>query len=173
MPASRDLQAFQQRMAGVEAILHRIETAADPAMRSLARELVQALLDLHGTGLERILSRAEPLMVEALVKDDLVSSLLLLHDLHPQDLETRVRKAMAGVTAALRDRGGQAELIEVLGPSVRLRLVGRCDADAAAAMQTILKEVVELAAPDATAFDLENALEIFEGKITLPLLQSH
>ena len=61
-----------------------------------AEELVRLVADLYGSGLERTLSilyelgRLDDEALAALAADDLVSSLLLVHDLHPYDVATRV-----------------------------------------------------------------------------------
>ena len=44
----------RERVARVEALLDEVEALADPAARDTALELVQALLDLYGEGLDRI-----------------------------------------------------------------------------------------------------------------------
>jgi len=62
--------------------------AASPAVQARTEELVRLLMQLYGGGLERILSivdeagAADPIF-SRLVADDLVATLLTLHDLHP------------------------------------------------------------------------------------------
>jgi hypothetical protein len=57
-------------------------------------------LDFHAAALERVLevtARSGPLgesIIEQIATDDLTSSMLLLHNLHPDDLETRVNRAV-------------------------------------------------------------------------------
>ena len=50
-----DERDFQHRVQKIGGLVHDLETIADPASRVAAKELVQLLMDLHGTGLERIL----------------------------------------------------------------------------------------------------------------------
>ena len=72
----------------------RLARAADSAVAAQARELVQALLELHGATLERaleIVHENDLTLVDKLADDPLVSNLLILHGLHPLDLEARVR----------------------------------------------------------------------------------
>ena len=69
------------------------------------REIVQAVLDLHGAGLERILGHLADAgdrrrVLDACARDEVVGGLLLLHGLHPLDLEERVLQR-AGAGAAL------------------------------------------------------------------------
>src|SRR5690349_8984089 len=78
-------QAFQQSIQQIEALTQRIESIADPATRESAGELVQAVLDLHGAALERMIELVAEAgapgeaIVESFARDDLVGSLLLLH----------------------------------------------------------------------------------------------
>ncbi len=92
--------------------------------------VVQALLDLYGAGLERmveeIAARDDGQLAEALTQDELVAHLLLLHGLHPIPLEQRVRAALEQVRPYLESHGGNVELLEVDPPAVRLRLQGSC-----------------------------------------------
>ena len=75
------------------------------------------MIELHGAGLERILDKladagdAGLALIDALAEDDLVGSILLLHGLHPLDLETRVRQALDKVRPLLRSHGGNVELL--------------------------------------------------------------
>ena len=50
-------EEFQKRLGRVEELIAALEAAPDVAVREQVRELIQTLLDLHGTGLERALER--------------------------------------------------------------------------------------------------------------------
>ena len=102
-----------------------------PPIRVFARrpqELVEAILDLHGAGLDRILEIVTgvadngPAMLDRFSRDELVSSLLILHGLHPVDLDTRVHKAIETLAPALRSQGGAIELIRIEDGVVTVRL---------------------------------------------------
>ena len=57
-----------------------------------------------------------------------MASLLLVHGLHPYDVETRVARALDGVRPYLGSHGGDVELLGVTDDGVvRLRLLGSCD----------------------------------------------
>jgi len=94
-----------------------VEESADPAAQARIREVVQALLDLHGAGLERILGHlaatgaAGSAALDACARDDIVGGLLLLHGLHPLDLQARVLQALDEVRPRLRSHGGDVELM--------------------------------------------------------------
>ena len=91
---------FERRIAAIDELVQRLETAADPATRAASQELVRALMEMHGAALERMLAvigrngAAGATIVDQLTRDELVASVLLLYDLHPVDLETRVRGAL-------------------------------------------------------------------------------
>ena len=140
MTESLDAREFQSRLQRLDALLREVEDSADPAAAARTREIVQAVLDLHGTGLERILGHLEAAgeagapILDACAGDDVVGGLLLLHGLHPLDLEARVLRALEQVRPALRSHGGNVELLGVrdgVGPPPargelpRLPLVGR------------------------------------------------
>ena len=80
---------FQDRIARIEKLIGAIDTMPDEKAKAQMRELLEALLDLHGTGLNRALeivfdsTRDGQLLIDKLAEDSLVSSLLLLHGLQP------------------------------------------------------------------------------------------
>ena len=87
-------------------------------------ELVAAVLELYGEGLARVVARVpDP---AALAGDELVSHLLLLHGLHPEPVEARVRAALDEVRPYLDSHGGDVELLAIEEGVVRLRLQGSC-----------------------------------------------
>ena len=66
-----------------------------------------------------------PGAVDAVARDDLVASLLLVHGLHPHDVTTRVRTALDSVRPYLESHGGDVDLLDIHGSVVRLRDVRR------------------------------------------------
>jgi len=117
-------------------------------------------------------------LIDALVEDDLIASILLLHGLHPIDLETRVRQALEKVRPLLRSHGGNVELLGCSGGVVRLRMLGSCDGCPSSAMT--LRHAIEAAiyekAPDVTGIELDkpatNGQVAKDGlaRIALPIL---
>lgn len=99
--------------AGVEDSLRRIdelvrtlEAGADARMRQSARALLQVALDLHGVALAKLaaqLSASEEGrdIYQALGRDEQVKAVLLLHGLHPQPAEERIREAIGALQARL------------------------------------------------------------------------
>jgi Fe-S cluster biogenesis protein NfuA len=121
------------------------------------------VIELHGAALERIFNTVADSggesagLIDALVADDLVGSVLLLHGLHPLDLETRVRQALEQVRPLLRSHGGNVELLGLAGGVARLRMLGSCDGCPSSAMT--LRHAIEAAiyekAPDVTGIELD------------------
>jgi hypothetical protein len=89
----------------VEELLARLRTKAGPAVAETAEELVTCLVRLYGDGLAAIMRtiRDDSRLQAMFVADPLVESLLLIHGLHPLDVNTRIRRALGrlGVGAEL------------------------------------------------------------------------
>jgi Fe-S cluster biogenesis protein NfuA len=153
-PVALDDATARERVARVEALLAELEETAAGVPRDRAIELVQALLDLYGEGLRRmvveIAARDDGTMAAALAGDELVSHLLLLHGLHPVPLEQRVRGALDGVRPYLESHGGDVELLGIDDGVVRLALEGTCDGcpSSASTLSLAIEEAVRKAAPD-------------------------
>ena len=124
------------------------------ATRAKATETVQALLDLYGAGLERIVEeialRDEGEIAQALAGDELVSHLLLLHGLHPEPLEDRVRGALEEVRPYLESHGGDVELLGLEGGVARLALEGSCSGCPSSTMtlKLAIENAIRKAAPE-------------------------
>lgn len=90
----------------LEALLSRAEDLADPEARELCRELVRQVLELHRTGLERMLARIGSEPLEAALRDELVRALLFLHDLHPPELARRAPQDLIPAQSLVRKGRG-------------------------------------------------------------------
>jgi Fe-S cluster biogenesis protein NfuA len=160
-----DSKEFQQRIQRIGDLVRQFESAGDPALRAAARELVQLLMELHGTGLERIMEITfqsgddGPRIIDELGRDPLVSSLLILYGLHPEDLESRVSKALERIGPQLRKHGSGVEVLATEAGAVRLRVeVGEHScASTARTVQMIVEQAVYDAAPDVTSLTIEGA----------------
>jgi Fe-S cluster biogenesis protein NfuA len=184
MTSTLDAKEFQARLQHLDTLLQEAERLADPAARGRLREIVQAILDLHGVGLERLLehvAQAEEAgrgIFDACAKDDVVGGMLLLHGLHPLDVDERVRQALDSVRPYLRTHGGNVELIEVRDGVVRLRLEGSCHQcpSSSVTMQQTIEEAVYGRAPEVTVVEVEGMTEDSScphpngARITLPVL---
>ena len=142
-------ESARERIARAEALLGSIED--DPR----AVDAVGAIVDLYGEALARIMAGADP------VADELVSHLLLVHDLHPLDLETRVRGALEDVRPYLGTDGGDVELLGVEDGVARLRLAGTCNGcpSSTVTLKNAIEQAILQAAPDLERIDAEGVAE--------------
>jgi Fe-S cluster biogenesis protein NfuA/nitrite reductase/ring-hydroxylating ferredoxin subunit len=168
----------RDRVARVETLLEQVETLADPVARDRTTELVQALLDLYGSGLERIVEQVAERdggeLAQAFADDELVSHLLLLHDLHPVPLDARVRGALDEVRPYLESHGGDVELLSTDEGVVHLRLEGSCSGcpSSTVTLKLAIEEAIHKAAPDVKAIEAEGTVEpATNGAAESPLLQ--
>jgi Fe-S cluster biogenesis protein NfuA len=120
-----------------------------------ASEAVQALVQLYGEALARLIAGADP------TQDELLSHLLLVHDLHPVDVETRVRRALDDVRPYLGSHGGDVELLGVEDGVARLRLEGTCNGcpSSTVTLRNAIEEAIMQAAPELERIDAEGVAE--------------
>src|SRR6478752_7314248 len=80
-------------------LIARLDSIDDVEARALAEELVGAMLELYGEGLERIVRALEatPEVWDGLAQDGVVASLLLIHGLYPVPITERVEAALESV----------------------------------------------------------------------------
>jgi hypothetical protein len=169
---------FPERMRRIDLLVAELEECGDPATQARSRALVQAVLELHGAGLARLLELASEhgeagrALAESFLRDELLASLLLLHDLHPHDLATRAGAALDRVRAQLGAQGCRVELIEAGGGVVRARLerTTRAHGTSAEGLRAAVVEALSAAAPDADAIEVEGAIE---PALESPLVQLH
>jgi Fe-S cluster biogenesis protein NfuA/nitrite reductase/ring-hydroxylating ferredoxin subunit len=161
-----DDQGLQERVARMEMLLGEIEALEDPNARSKAAEVVQVLLELYGEGLARMMDtiaegEEREKTFDAFAGDELISHLLLLHGLHPLDVETRVVRALEEVRPYLQSHGGNVELLGVEGGVARLRMQGSCSGCPSSTMtlKLAIEEAIQKAAPDLEGIEAEGVVE--------------
>lgn len=187
MADARDFQDDMQRIGG---LVQQIDSIADPAVRAATKDLVQSLMDLHGAALEKALDivaeAGEPGMdiIGRLGRDSLVSSVLILYGLHPEDLETRVAKAVDRIRPQLRKQGCEVELLGVNEGAIRLRVQtgSHTCGSTAKTVQATLEGAVYDAAPDMSSLVIEGfeekpssgfvSLDKLSGSLNVPLVAS-
>ena len=158
-----DAQDFQQRVRRIGALVEEIETIADPAARSATRQLMQIVMEFHGAALDRALEilagGGEPGMafLEQLGRDPMVSSLLALYGLHPENAETRVRKAVDRLAPQLRRDGATIELLALDEGAVRIKVTPGAHACGSTtnSLRTLVEDAVYEAAPDIASLTVE------------------
>jgi len=144
------------KMERVESLVSALESCPDPSVRDAARELVCTLMEFHSNALQRILEQiqqstsTEPQFVETMARDPLIQGLLLLHGLHPLDVESRVQQALEKVRPSLREHRGDVELISLDESGVKLKLVGTCNGcpSSATTFRNLLESAIHDLAPE-------------------------
>jgi Fe-S cluster biogenesis protein NfuA/nitrite reductase/ring-hydroxylating ferredoxin subunit len=171
----------EELMERVQALSAQLEGVRDPYAKGIADDLVGAIMQLYGEGLERIFAALEdaPDVRAALTEDGVVASLMLLHDLYPRPLEERVQEALDSVRPYMESHGGDVELLGVQDGVAHLRLVGHCKGCPAsqATLQTAIETAIEEAAPDLLGLEVEGVVEPPKAPATngfeLPMVQSN
>ncbi|TXS48465.1 hypothetical protein EAO75_16080 [Streptomyces sp. uw30] len=142
----------------IEEILDRLSASGDPATAAAAEELVRSLMDFYGSGLARVLqllsaAPGEPL--PRLLGDELVASLLVLHDLHPEDRDTRIGRALDSARQQDLDVVGFDEETGTL--RLRAAASGGCGCGSGTGAGEAVEAALACFAPEVRAVELESA----------------
>ena len=165
----------------IEALLDQLADAGSPGALECAEQLVAAVLQLYGEGLTRVVAACRDdadgqQLLQRLADDDLVSNLLLLHDLHPLDVGLRIQQALDRVRPYLGSHAGGIEYLGVDSEGVaHLRLEGSCDgcAGSAATVHSAVERAVLSAAPEVLEVQVEGMVEPPQSKPALLQIGMH
>ena len=140
----------------IEELVQKVQALPDRQASETALELARAILELHAGALERMMeiiaaSEGSAPIREALVGDPRTSNILILHDLHPLDLETRVARALDN--PSFRARGATVELTSIEGGVIRVRIDGGPN------LRQAVENALLEAAPDAIEVVVTGGLE--------------
>jgi Fe-S cluster biogenesis protein NfuA/nitrite reductase/ring-hydroxylating ferredoxin subunit len=161
------VQEHNHLAARIDKLVQEVAAFPDPQARATAQELVQALLDMYGEALARLLeitaqTEASGLeLIDTFAGDDLLSSLFMLHGLHPLDIETRVMQALDEVRPYLKSHGGNVEFVKVEDGIAHLRLEGSCHGCPGSTMtlKLAIEEAIYKAAPDLDGLQVEGVTD--------------
>ena len=144
----------------------RIQTLLDAtaaggvAARERAEQLVREVVELYGAGLSRVIAavgdQADSGILDRLVADDLVASLLLVHGLHPHDVRRRVSDALDRVRPYLGSHGGDVHLRDIVGDTVWLEFAGSCKScpSSAVTLELAVEDAIRAAAPEVSSIEV-------------------
>ena len=149
--------------ARVEELLGALRSGAVRDVAPAAEELVRLLVGLYGDGLSHIVAaladQGAPgvAMLHCLAEDPLVESLLLLHDLHPLDVDARIQRGLDRVRPYLGSHAGGVEYLGVRDGVARLRLEGSCHGcpSSTVTVRLAIEGAVAEAAPEVTEVVVE------------------
>jgi Fe-S cluster biogenesis protein NfuA len=159
---------IKDRIQKIDGLIGQIRSAADPEIRAAALDLAQILMDFHAEGIDRMMEISSNAgdagwqIIDEFGRDELVSHMLLLHGLHPLDLDTRVRDALERVRPYLQSHGGNVELLEIDRGIVRLNLTGSCNGcpSSAVTLKTAIETAIYENAPDVVSVECESASQL-------------
>jgi hypothetical protein len=121
---------FQEKMRKLGTLVGELDQMPGGGSKVATRELVQLLMEVHRTGLERMMElvfdsgkeQAGAAAINRLGQDPIVRNLLLLYSLHPDDLETRVLQALEAVKGRLRKVDREVKLVSIQDGAVQLQV---------------------------------------------------
>jgi Fe-S cluster biogenesis protein NfuA len=153
-------------LPNVDGLIAKIRASTDPETSHAALELVQTIMEFHARGIDRMMEIASErgdagwAVIEDFGRDPLVSNLLLLHNLHPLDTDTRVRGALEKVRPYLHSHGGDVQLVGDAGQTVRLRMVGSCNGcpSSSLTLKNLVEKSIFDAAPEVSSIEYEGEI---------------
>ena len=173
--------ALRQCVGRMETSIEALESIADPNARGLARDLLESALDLHAIALAKVLTICQEtengdLLIRNLLADAYVGAVVLLHGLHPQDADARLRSKLAEMRPHWGVRGFRVELTHVDRTAARVQVAVSDNADRGTnkALALEIEQVLTEAAPDLDRIMVEVSdksvrdaricpVELFEG----------
>ena len=146
-------QEVERRIERLDGLLEQLERTPGATAAS-ALEAVELLAGIYGEALSRVMLRVSsaPELVRQLVGDELLSHLLVLHELHPGSVHERVDRALDDVRPYLASHGGEVQLASIQDGVAVVRLSGTCQscASSAATLELAVRDAVLAAAPELT-----------------------
>jgi Fe-S cluster biogenesis protein NfuA len=165
MPKQKEVES---QIESIDKMVRALEQAKDQVLRANAKELVQALMTLHGACLERMLEvisqsgESGKSIIDTFARDGVVKSVLLLYGLHPVDIKTRVLEALEETRPSMRSHASAVSFVGIDDAGmVTLRMEGKsegCGSSASALKQAVEQAICE-AAPDISGIIMEGYVE--------------
>ncbi len=153
----------------LSSLVAELEEYPDTEVREKALDVVQIILKLHGEALRRVLATFESLPMKSevyarMLKDEVIRAILTIHDLLPEELATRVAKAIEELRPFLISQGCDVKLLGVDDGLARLRLMRNGKgAPPLAALKLEIEKVLDVAAPDLLGIEIEGMAEQVEA----------
>ena len=122
-----DKNRFDRSALRVGELIQTLDALPGSVASASARELVQLVLELHGAALAQMMEAigadvGGARLTATLLEDAGVSAALLLHGLHPEAIELRIRRAVDRLHPHLGVQGVAVESIDITGNAAHVRL---------------------------------------------------
>lgn len=146
----------------IETLLDQLTQSAPQPVVDRVEELLSSVMAMYGDALGKFLDSVDEEGRRALANDSAVGPLLVLHDLHPDDVDTRVQRALDTIRPYLGSHAGGVSLSSVDAEGVvHLRLEGSCDGcpSSALTVTNAIENAVLSACPDVVAVQAEGVVE--------------
>ncbi len=159
-----DAEALNRQSQRIQQLIEEIDSMPDAYARGMMQECVQEILSFYGHGLKKMLSiiargknDAAKNIYNDLIEDSFVTGLLLIHDLHPLDLKTRLYAALEKVKPYMDSHGGSVEIVSVADGIAKLKLSGSCKGcpSSASTLELGIKQAIEEHCPDLLELEVE------------------
>lgn len=148
----------------IQQLIEEIEVWPDKQARELMHECLQEVLKFYGRSIERMMSvigksanGVSTQVYNDLISDNVVSNLLLIHDLHPLDLKTRLYQALDKVKPYMDSHGGSVEIVSLDNNIAHLKLSGSCKGcpSSSSTLELGIRQAVEELCPDLMGLEVE------------------
>jgi hypothetical protein len=163
--AAEDRPRVEDTLRRIDDLVTGLGHIADAAARESARELLAAILDLHGLALARIMAAVATTkdgrdLLARFAQDEQIKAVLLLYGLHPEDPETRLRRALAILQPRIDEAGIAVRIGRVTAKGASVRISG--DPAGADRLRHEIEEAIVNAVPDLDeiAIDWEDAKDV-------------
>ena len=173
---------FQEQVRQLGKLIMQFDQMPEGPQKTACKQLVQLLMDVHGAGLERIMeivfesAGPGPVTIDKLGHDNITGSLLLLYSLHPDDLETRVHKAIEQIRPRLRKLSCGVDVARIEEGAVQLRVTtsGHGCGSSTKDVRAIVEEGIYELAPDVASLEILGLEEpTASGFVALESLMGH
>lgn len=167
--APDELSELNRQSERIQELVEQIDALPDVKAREMMQECMQEVLSFYGYGLERILgiiskgsNTAAKEIYNNMLGDNFVNGLLLIHDLHPFDLRTRLNLALEKVRPYMDSHGGSVEIVSLEKGIAKLKLNGNCKGcpSSSATLELGIKQAIEENCPDLLGLEVEGATSI-------------
>ncbi|MFC0597842.1 NifU family protein [Streptomyces palmae] len=161
-----DDEQARTRVARTEELLTGLDSLPDGLAAARAQAALEALVALYGECLARVVDLAGATggeqgagLLRRLAEDELIGHLLLVHDLHPDPVPVRARRAVRELAEELSARGADLEVLELTDTAVRVRLTGGGCGCAAGSpeLEQLVREGIAHRAPELERVTVETA----------------